>query len=46
MAFFFLFHLMTYLALGIHFPPTVICWAAFLPLEKLVPKRFTSIGTA
>lgn len=45
-AFFFLFHLMTYLALGIHFLPTVICWAAFLPLEKLVPKRFTSIGTA
>lgn len=45
-AFFFLFHLMTYLALGIHFLPTVICWAAFLPLEKLVPKRFTSMGTA
>lgn len=45
-AFFFLFHLMTYLALGIHFLPTVICWAAFLPLEKLVPKRFTGIGTA
>lgn len=44
--FFFLFHLMTYLALGIHFLPTVICWAAFLPLEKLVPKRFTSTGTA
>lgn len=44
-AFFFLFHLMTYLALGIHFLPTVICWAAFLPLEKLVPKRFTSTGT-
>ena len=39
-AFFCLFHLMTYLALGIHFLPTVICWAAFLPLEKLVPKRF------
>lgn len=45
-ALFFLFHLMTYLALGIHFLPTVICWAAFLPLEKLVPKRFTSTGTA
>ncbi|UZD62827.1 hypothetical protein [Brevibacterium sp. JSBI002] len=44
-AFFFLFHLMTYLTLGIHFLPTVICWAAFLPLEKLVPKRFTSTGT-
>ena len=38
-AFFFLFHLMTYLALGIHFLPTVICWAAFLPLERLVPRR-------
>ncbi|KZE17949.1 hypothetical protein I6I57_00575 [Brevibacterium casei] len=41
-AFFCLFHLMTYFALGIHFLPTVICWAAFLPLEKLVPRRFAS----
>lgn len=41
-AFFMLFHLMTYLALGIHFLPTVICWAAFLPLEKLIPKRFAT----
>lgn len=41
-AFFFLFHLMTYLALGIHFLPTVICWAAFLPLEKLVPRRVSA----
>ena len=41
-AFFCLFHLMTYLALGIHFLPTVICWAAFLPLEKLVPRRFAT----
>ena len=40
--FFCLFHLMTYIALGIHFLPTVICWAAFLPLEKLVPKRFAT----
>lgn len=31
------FHLVTYLALGIHFLPTVICWLAFLPLERLVP---------
>lgn len=31
------FHLMTYLALGIHFLPTVICWLAFLPLERVVP---------
>ncbi|MGO2863101.1 MAG: hypothetical protein ACTIC1_18220 [Brevibacterium sp.] len=41
--FFCIFHLLTYLALGIHFLPTVICWAAFLPLEKLVPKRFRSL---
>jgi hypothetical protein len=32
---FFAFHLMTYLALGIHFLPTVVCWFAFLPLERL-----------
>lgn len=31
------FHLATFLALGIHFLPTVVCWAAFLPLERLVP---------
>jgi len=31
------FHLMTYLALGIHFLPTVVCWLAFLPLERVVP---------
>ena len=30
------FHLMTYLALGIHFLPTVVCWLAFLPLERIV----------
>lgn len=35
--FFLGFHLMTYLALGIHFLPTVICWLAFMPLERLVP---------
>ncbi len=29
------FHLATYLALEIHFLPTVVCWAAFLPLERL-----------
>lgn len=45
-AFFCLFHLMTYFALGIHFLPTVICWAAFLPLEKLVPRRFASAPRA
>lgn len=28
------FHLATLVLLGIHFLPTVICWAAFLPLER------------
>ena len=32
---FVLFHLATFLSLGIHFLPTVVCWAAFLPLERL-----------
>ena len=32
---FLFFHLATFLSLGIHFLPTVVCWAAFLPLEKL-----------
>jgi len=31
------FHLVTYLSLGIHFLPTVICWLAFFPLERIVP---------
>jgi hypothetical protein len=35
--FFLSFHLVTYLSLGIHFLPTVICWLAFFPLEKLIP---------
>ncbi|WP_232820138.1 hypothetical protein [Brachybacterium sp. YJGR34] len=29
------FHLATLVLLGIHFLPTVVCWAAFLPLERL-----------
>lgn len=29
------FHLATLVLLGIHFLPTVICWAAFLPLERM-----------
>ncbi|MBD0292361.1 MAG: hypothetical protein ICV70_02135 [Jiangellaceae bacterium] len=33
--FFLSFHLVTYLSLGIHFLPTVICWLAFFPLERL-----------
>jgi hypothetical protein len=35
-AFFLSFHLVTYLAIGIHFLPTVICWLAFAPLERLL----------
>lgn len=34
---FFAFHAATFAALTIHFLPTVICWFAFLPLEKLLP---------
>ncbi|MFV0460902.1 MAG: hypothetical protein ACK5MT_19280 [Actinomycetales bacterium] len=33
--FFFGFHFMTWVALGIHFLPTVVCWFAFFPLERL-----------
>lgn len=36
-SFFFLFHLATFLSLGIHFLPTVVCWLAFAPLERLAP---------
>jgi hypothetical protein len=36
-SFFLLFHLATFLALGIHFLPTVVCWLAFFPLERGVP---------
>ncbi len=32
---FFSFHLATYLSLGIHFLPTVVCWFAFFPLENI-----------
>jgi hypothetical protein len=28
------FHLMTYLTIGIHFLPLVVCWLAFAPLER------------
>lgn len=31
------FHLSTLVLLGIHFLPTAICWAAFLPLERVQP---------
>ncbi len=29
------FHAMTFALMGIHFLPTVVCWAAFIPLEAL-----------
>lgn len=32
---FFAFHFATYLSLGIHFLPTVVCWFAFFPLERI-----------
>jgi hypothetical protein len=31
------FHPATFALLGIHFLPTLVCWAAFLPLERLEP---------
>ncbi|HEU0214939.1 MAG TPA: hypothetical protein VFR13_12685 [Jiangellaceae bacterium] len=44
--FFLSFHLVTYLSLGIHFLPTVVCWLAFFPLEKIVPyvRRLRPVG--
>ena len=36
-SFFFAFHFATYLSLGIHFLPTVVCWFAFFPLERIPP---------
>lgn len=44
---FVIFHALTFIALGIHFLPTVICWLAFFPLEKLVPvtrRGFARLG--
>jgi len=35
--FFLSFHLFTYLSLGIHFLPTVVCWLSFFPVERVVP---------
>lgn len=29
------FHLVTYLSITIHFLPTLVCWLAFLPLERV-----------
>lgn len=31
------FHAFTFALLGIHFLPTVVCWLAFAPLERLAP---------
>ncbi|HEX8497618.1 MAG TPA: hypothetical protein VF661_10540 [Actinomycetales bacterium] len=39
LAFFVTFHLMTYLTIKIHFLPLVVCLVAFVPLERLVPRR-------
>ncbi|WP_156251619.1 hypothetical protein [Pseudactinotalea terrae] len=43
------FHLVTFLLLGIHFLPTVICWTAFMPLERLPgwvrERRWSPSGT-
>jgi hypothetical protein len=37
-ALFFLgFHTANTVILGIHFLPTVVCWLAFAPLERIVP---------
>jgi hypothetical protein len=36
------FHLMTYLTIGIHFLPTILCLLAFVPLERAWPCRRTS----
>lgn len=33
------FHLSTLVLLGIHFLPTVVCWSAFVPWERLGPRR-------
>jgi hypothetical protein len=31
------FHALTYLTIGIHFLPLVVCWLAFAPLERVTP---------
>ncbi|WP_435298484.1 hypothetical protein [Timonella sp. A28] len=41
---FFIFHLATFLALGIHFLPTVVCWLAFFPLE-MIPRGMHALAT-
>jgi hypothetical protein len=34
-SFWLVFHAMTFALMGIHFLPTAVCWAAFMPLEAL-----------
>ncbi len=43
LAFFATFHLMTYLTIRIHFLPLVICLTAFLPVERVVPRRLQRV---
>lgn len=38
------FHVMTWLFLGIHFLPTVVCWLAFVPTERLVARARSLLG--
>ncbi|HEX8003677.1 MAG TPA: HTTM domain-containing protein [Mycobacteriales bacterium] len=38
------FHVTTYLAIEIHFLPTVVCLLAFVPLERLAERRFPQLG--
>ena len=40
------FHLATFVAMGIHFLPTVVCWFAFLPLEKVSDRLLDRFGHA
>lgn len=35
------FHATTFVLLGIHFLPTVVCWSAFLPWERWLARRAT-----
>lgn len=35
-AFWLSFHVVTWLMIGIHFLPTMVCWLAFAPLERLL----------
>jgi hypothetical protein len=45
--FFLAFHLANTVMLGIHFLPTVVCWLAFAPLERVAAKlpRWRTAGS-